>query len=369
MIRGADTRITPHCPDSSLFSSVQPNTRHWIQLGISLLLGAALLWYVRRVIDPTALTARFREADYRWILLSGTLSAVVYWSRAERWRMLMEPLGYRPTTFHLALALTSGYFANLFLPRLGEITRCGVLYRLDRIPVNVSFGTVVAERIFDLLMLLVLVGFTIALELNRLGAFFSHFFKSKLSPVFNNLSVIATVVFISLIGVGILLSLLLRYRQAIRRSVLYVKGREFLRGMTAGLMSVRNLRNPLAFLFHTGLIWVMYYLMAYVLFFATPQTAGLGIRAGFTVLITGGLAMAAPVQGGFGTFHLLVGNVLVLYGLNQMDGIILATFMHTTQTLFVVLMGGLSSIVVVFLRGKHASPPVQPRVPTPGSQL
>ncbi|MBC7922973.1 MAG: flippase-like domain-containing protein [Ferruginibacter sp.] len=347
---------------------MQPNARRGIQLGVSLVLGAALLWYARRVIDPTALTARFREADYRWILLSGMLSVVAYWSRAERWRLLMEPLGYRPTTFHSALALMSGYFANLLLPRVGEVTRCGVLYRLDRIPVNVSFGTVVAERIFDLLMLLILVAFTFVLELDRLGTFFTGFFHSRLAPVFNNLSVITAVAFALLVGTGMLSFGLFRYRRAIRRSFLYAKGRNFLRGMAAGLLSVRKLRSPATFLFHTGLIWTMYYLMAYVLFFATPQTAGLGIRAGFTILVTGGLAMAVPVQGGFGTFHLLVGNVLVLYGLSLPDGIILATFMHTSQTLFVVLMGGLSSIVVLFLRGKHPSPAQSPPVPTPESQ-
>jgi uncharacterized protein (TIRG00374 family) len=334
---------------------MSPRVRQVLQYSISLMLAVALLWYVMHSIHPSELLARFQQADYRWIILSGLLSVVAYWSRAKRWCLLIEPLGYRPRVFHSFIALMSGYFVNMFLPRVGEVTRCGVLNKLEKVPVNVSFGTVVAERIFDVIMLFILLCFTFLLEFGRLGGFLTELLQSRFTFVSEKLkdtpTVLALIITALLFAVTIAY-MLFRYRHRLAKIRLVQKIAEFLEGMGEGLVSVRKLKNPTAFFFHTGLIWVMYYLMSYVLFFAMPQTADLGIRAGFTILIMGGLGMSAPVQGGFGTFHILVGNALVLYGLSQQDGLILATFMHTSQTLFTLLMGGICLLIGLFIQRK-----------------
>ena len=326
-----------------------------LQYTISLMLAVALLYYVLKSIHPGELLARFRQADYRWIILSGLLSVVAYWSRAKRWCLLIEPLGYRPQVFHSFIALMSGYFVNMFLPRVGEVTRCGVLNKLEKVPVNVSFGTVVAERIFDVIMLFILLCFTFLLEFERLGGFLADLLKSRFDFVnekLNDTPTVLALVITALLFLATIAYLLFRYRHRLAKIRLVQKIAEFLKGMGEGLVSIRKLKNPGAFFFHTGLIWVMYYFMSYVLFFAMPQTSGLGIRAGFTILIMGGLGMSAPVQGGFGTFHILVGNALVLYGLSQQDGLILATFMHTSQTLFTLLMGGICLMIGLFMQRK-----------------
>lgn len=331
------------------------SVRQVLQYTVSLILAVALLGYVLNAIHPGEMLSRFRQADYRWIVLSGLLSVVAYWSRAKRWCLLIEPLGYRPRVFHSFIALMSGYFVNMFLPRVGEVTRCGVLHKLDKVPVNVSFGTVVAERIFDVLMLFILLCFTFLLEFQRLGGFLTELLQSRFEWVSKILhdtpTVLALVLSVTLFAATIVY-LLFRYRRRLAKIRLVQKIAAFLKGMGKGLISVRKLKNPIPFFFHTGLIWVMYYFMSYVLFFAMPQTAGLGIRAGFTILIMGGLGMSAPVQGGFGTFHILVGNALVLYGLSQQDGLILATFMHTSQTLFTLLIGSIGLLIGLFIQRK-----------------
>jgi hypothetical protein len=213
----------------------------------------------------------------------------------------------------------------------------------------------VAERIFDVIMLFILLCFTFLLEFQRLGGFLTELLQSRfesISKILNDTPTVLVLVLSVTLFAATITYLLFRYRRRLAKIRLIQKIATFLKGMGEGLVSVRKLKNPTAFFFHTGLIWVMYYFMSYVLFFAMPQTAGLGIRAGFTILIMGGLGMSAPVQGGFGTFHILVGNALVLYGLSQQDGLILATFMHTSQTLFTLLIGGICLLIGLFIQRK-----------------
>lgn len=335
---------------------MHPRVRQFIAYSISLLLATLLLWYVFSEIQPGQLLASFKEADYRWILLSSFFSCIAYWSRAQRWCLLMKPLHYTPGVVHSFLALMSGYFVNLFLPRVGEVTRCGVIHKLDKVPINVSFGTVVAERIFDVIMLFILLCFTLAIEFERFKSILVDFLQARFTWVTDHWQANKTGVYgwilVAFIVVSLIAALLFFFRKSIRTSRMYLKMKDFFKGMAEGLLSVRKIDNFWAFLFHTVLIWVMYYLMSYVLFFAMPQTSHLGIKAGFTILIMGGLGMSAPVQGGFGTFHWLVGSALVLYGLNKEDGYILATFMHASQTLFTLLTGGISLLIVMFIQRK-----------------
>lgn len=341
------------------------NIKDIIKLLVSLGLAAGLLWLFFQYsgIRVDEIVERFRQADYRFVLLSAGLALVAHWSRAMRWRMLMEPVGYQPTSSNAFLAVLTGYFANTLVPRLGEVTRCGTLNRLEGVPVNVSFGTVVAERIIDVLMLLLLIGLTFLLEFNRLSEFFIGLFTNKLGGSGQATSATPLLLFVgALIGLGIAAWVLFsRYKETLRRKPFYQKVEKFLVGLLEGLTSVRKLKNPGAFLFHTVLIWTLYYLMSYVLFFAVPQTSGLGILAGLTILVVGSIGMTTPTPGGTGSFQLLVGSVLVLYGLESKDGGLLATFIWAVQTLTVLLYGGISFVIVLLKSGNR--PVAQPEQP------
>ena len=317
---------------------------------ISLAVAGGLLWFVFKDIDLPAMLTAIGQADYRWIAVYGVLILVAHWSRGVRWGLLMEPVvNQKISQTNLTMAVLTGYFANLLIPRMGEVTRCGTLNRTDDVPVNISFGTVVAERLFDVLMLLILIGLTFVLEFSRLSTFLADFLNSKLN--FAKLQDNSWLLIMA--GLGLVAGiagawwLFNRYKTQLMQNPLLSKIISFGLGLLDGLLSVRKLRNPGLFVFHTLLIWTMYYGTTFVLFFAMPQTAQLGPLAALTILVMGSIGMAAPTQGGLGSFNILVGSALVLYGLTQQDGQTLATLMLLSQWIFVILFGGISFLIVM----------------------
>ncbi|WP_080058162.1 lysylphosphatidylglycerol synthase transmembrane domain-containing protein [Spirosoma aerolatum] len=331
------------------------NLKNILKYLISLAIAGGLLWFTfqQSHLDVGDLMHKISAADYRWVLLSGLFTIIAHWSRAERWRVLLEPVvTQRPTSLEATVSVLTGYLANMALPRAGEVARCGTLYRLSAVPVNVSFGTVVAERLFDLLMLILLLGATFVLEFDRLSQFFMEFLGGKLPKGSSGSSLLLLAGAVVLGGALLAWFLFNRYREALGKHPLYQKVSGFLKGLLDGLLSVRKLRRPGLFVAHTLLIWTMYYLMSYTLFFAMPATAGLGMLAGLTILVVGSLGMAAPTPGGIGSFHLLVGQVALLYGLTSQDGQILATFIHGVSAVMIIILGILALLVVLLRRNK-----------------
>lgn len=325
-----------------------------LRYGISLLIAGGLMWWVFKDIDLAAMFEQFGKADYRWIIVSALLALVAHWSRAYRWCMLMEPMGYKPSIFNATLAVWMGYFANFILPRMGEVTRCGSLQRTDDVPFEKAFGTVVAERVFDVITLLVLIALNFLLEFDRLSEFFLNFFGSKLEDSASKTNLLL------LLGVGLLLAIIIawfifwHFKTQILANTLVQKILGFLGGLLEGMLSIRKLRKPWVFIFHTILIWTMYYFMSYVLFFSIPETANLGMLTGLTVLVVGAIGMSAPTLGGIGAYHVLVGNVMVLYGLTQSAGITLATFIHGSQMVTILLVGAIAFLIALFRAKKSA---------------
>ncbi len=335
---------------------------------ISLLLAGGLLWFVFKDMDLDAMLERLRAADWRWIALSCLILMLAHITRAWRWQMLLEPSGHQPGLFDATIAVLTGYFANYIVPRMGEVTRCGTLYKLEKVPVNLSFGTVVAERVFDVLFLLILIGLNFLLEFDRLSTFFLDFFGGKVggpSEGPNVLLIVAGVLVLIAIVAVVYIIRNKNLREKLMANAIVGKILDFLKGMAEGLLSVRKLRSPGLFILSTCLIWVFYYLVSYVLFFCIPETADLGLLAGLTVLVIGAIGMTAPTQGGIGAYHLLVGNVVVLYGLTQADGVTLATFIHGTQMLFMLVVGALAFLVVLFKNKKSGTPPATELRPEP----
>lgn len=319
--------------------------KYALPLAISVLLMA----YLFRNISITELLRSFRQANYNWAVLSGILLLGAHLSRAYRWQLLLRPLGYRPGLGNTFLAVMVGYFANLLVPRMGEVTRCGMLQRMEKIPINNSFGTVVAERLFDLISLLILLVLNFVLEFDRLSGFFTGLFASRL----DGLGKISTGFYLAVASVAMtglfLLVFLYRSRTRFSGNVFYVRVSTFVKGMMDGILSVKKLDRKWDFVLQTALIWACYYLASYLLTFALPDTARLSPLAGLTILITGSLGMAAPVQGGTGSYHLLVSGALILYGWKAEDGLILATFIWASQTLLTMVAGGISFLISLFV--------------------
>ncbi len=319
-----------------------------LQYIISLAIAGGLLWFVFKDIDLNALWEKIKQADYKWVGLSALLALVAHWSRAYRWALMLQPLGYNPSVFRTTLAVLVGYLANLVFPRAGEFARCGTLKNLEDIPFEKSFGAVVAERVTDVLVLLALILLNLLLEFDRLSTFFFNFFGDKFkNPVL-------------LLGLGIALLVLAyvayllfkRNKERIAQLPLYQKVSKVIEGLASGFLSVRNLKNPMAFVFHTVFIWTLYYITTYVLCFALPETASISPIAALTIFVMGSIGMAAPTQGGIGSYHFLVGSIVVLYGLSEQDGITLATFLHAMQGLFFVVVFGVVSFLITLILPK-----------------
>ncbi len=321
-----------------------------LKILIPLLLAVVILYFIFSKIDIQLLWSRISHAKISWVLIGVTISIFAHLSRAYRWNLMLEPLGYTPTLKNTFIAVMVGYFGNIFIPRGGEVMRCMVLTKVDNVPFNASFGTVVAERVFDFLCLLFLMGCAFLMEFDRFSHFFTEFvLKKKEGP--GTESLLNNTVFIGLAAAGLIIVIaFLVFRKKIMDSVAYVKVQSFVSGLIKGLISIRYMKKRNAFLVHSFLIWVGYYLMTYLMFFSLPATSGLDLSAGLVILIVGGLGMSAPVSGGIGPFHLMVAGALQLfYGLQHEDGIAYAFVIHTSQLVSLLVIGGICALWVLVL--------------------
>ncbi len=256
----------------------------------------------------------------------------------------MEPLGKKPRKMFALYALLIGYFANLAIPRVGEITRCGVLSKSDNIPFNSLIGTVIIERIIDLVMLMLTMTIVAILEYDLLIGFLQD---KVINPISSKLSFLNNPFFI-LIPVLIIGFIILfnKFSKGGKASPWKIKLKQFFHEIGNGFRSVLRMKQTGWFIFHTFFIWTIYFLMTWVCFFCLEPTAHLNANAGLFVLVAGGLGMSAPVQGGIGAYHYIVSQGLQLFDVSLTDGIVYATLVHTSQTLLVVVLGCFSLIMI-----------------------
>ncbi|RAU84204.1 lysylphosphatidylglycerol synthase transmembrane domain-containing protein [Pontibacter arcticus] len=326
-------------------------------LKYSLLLGASafLMWYALKELDFEKLWAELQSAKYGWVILSLVLGIAAYVSRAYRWQMQIKPTGITPSLLNTYNAMMVGYVANLVLPRMGEVVRCSILKKTDNLPVNTGFGTVIAERFIDMVMLLLITGLTFLVEFNRIRDFFFGLFSDKYSSIsqsLNSFYYLGAVLFALLI-VGVILIVVFLNR--LRSNRFYKKVVGFVQGMLQGIFSISKIENKFSFWAHTVFVWAMYYGMSQVVFYALPATQSLPLGAGLSVLVAGSLGMAAPVQGGIGVYHLVVQATLLLYGVPKEEAMAYALLAHTSQTLLVVIMGVFSFMISMLQQKKNSA--------------
>lgn len=318
-------------------------------------IAAFLLWFVYKDFSFEILKEQVSNINYYWIILSILLALLSHYLRAYRWNILLEPLGYHLKTSRTFVAVMVGYFANNLVPRLGEVTRCGILKKNDKVSMTSAFGSVVAERALDLLILIILGSFTFLIEFDKLNSFIIENFQEKLPETKSIYGLVFTGLGIGLVLLLIAFFLFKIFRDQLHRNPLYLKIRQFVKELLDGFLSIRKIKNQFGFWVSTFGIWLLYYLMLIVVFYAFPPTSNLSLIAGLTLLIMSGLGMSAPVQGGIGVFHILVSSVLVLYGISANDGKVFALIAHTTQFLTVMLFGGISFVISVFMKPRDSN--------------
>ncbi|OFX26913.1 MAG: hypothetical protein A2033_17400 [Bacteroidetes bacterium GWA2_31_9] len=320
-----------------------------IQFFVFLILGVVLLYFAFRDINLEKLIDAIINANYFWISLSILCALIALFFRAARWNMLIVPLGYKPSLLNSFYSLNLGYMANMAFPRIGEITRCAVLGKAEKIPVDSLIGTVILERIIDFITLVLLITITFFSKIKFFGDFFINEIFNPLFEKILNSTLLITIAF-SCFAVFILGFFLLRKK--ISKNKFGIKITNFLKGMLEGLISLLKMKNKFRFFIYTIVIWLMYFLMTYLMFFSIDATSNLRPIDGLFILVAGGIGMTAPVQGGFGAFHWIVSLALMLYGISQEDGLIYATISHESQALFMLVLGAISFFMLFLGRRK-----------------
>ena len=308
------------------------------------LLGILIFWMVYKDQDVSRIKSILtNDVNYFWIVVSLFLGLLSHISRTIRWNLMIEPLGHRPRTLNTFLAVMIGYLMNLALPRMGEISRCGVLARCEKIPFTKLVGTVVLERLIDVLMLLLLLLIVVFTQFGQVLEFLGNNpeVKERLEKVIYSPT---------LIGILVLTLLIVWFsRHKIRASAFMKKVSDFVGQFVEGFRSILKMKKVGAFIFHSVFIWLLYYVMLYCVFFSFGFTSHLTALAGLTVFVLGSFGMVAPVQGGIGAWHFMVIEGLVLYGVDRVDGKVFALLAHGSTTIMLIVMGLISLLVLPFV--------------------
>lgn len=309
---------------------------------ILLLTGIVLLYVAFKDQNLTLLLEDLRKAEYVWVFASVLFAYFAHLIRAYRWRMMISSLGHgTPSLINTFSAVLIGYLANLAFPRMGEVSRCGVIHKTDQIPIVKLFGTVVAERLIDLLMLGVIIFLAIVLQFGLLSDFLYNNLLIKLTGSEGHLTLL---VFASCM---LILLLIVFYIFKKRKKLgIWAQIHKFYLDIKSGIFSIKSMDKKGGFIACSILIWLMYALSVYLCFFALKSTAELEPLVALSTLVFSSLAMIAPVQGGIGAFHWMVSEGLTIYGIERSEGLAFALLLHSSQTLIILITGSISLILL-----------------------
>ena len=303
-----------------------------LKIGLPLLLGVFLMWWWlsgMSVLEREELWTNIKNANPIWIVLSFIFSILSHMSRAYRWKFMLEPMGYKPKFLNSLAAVMTGYFANTFVLRSGEVLRAVALQKTDTIPFEKSFGTIVSERIADLLMLILVMIIAVSLQSTELITYF----KESANPI---PSIISSAVL--LIGGIIGLRILKKSSHPF-----IIKVRNFGLGILEGVKSILHMKKNIAFIFHTLFIWFMYILMFWVVTLCVPglKEASLGVI--LAAFVIGAFSMSAT-NAGMGLYPIAMATVFTFFGFMEADGNTFGGIIWGTQTIFNIVIGGLCAL-------------------------
>ncbi len=332
----------------TLFKRTLFKSRYILFLG----LGIGIFWYIYRDIDTETLSHEAREIKYGWLGLSVLIGMLSHISRAYRWNMLIFPMGYKPKTINTFLSVMVMYLTNMIVPRGGEFARCGVLSRYEHIPFSKLVGTMVVERITDVIALIFFTILIIMAQINVFENFLEDHpaVQTNLEQLFSTRNIfIASCIFISMAVFSII------FRYQLKRTLVYRKFQKIIDDFIHGIKTIRQLKNRWLYIGHSVFIYFMWLFMLYVVFFSFEPTAHLSLIAGATAFVMSGLAMIAPIQAGFGPWHFMVIETLVIYGVEKTDGKIFAFIAHTTTNLSLAIAGTIALILLPVINRNNNS--------------
>jgi glycosyltransferase 2 family protein len=295
----------------------------------------------------------FGSVNYGYILLVLVAFMISNVSRALRLNMLLRPLGARPRLINTFLTTILGYLSNLALPRMGELVRAASLSRYEKIPVEKIMGAVVVDRVMDVLSILTVTVIALLVERGPISAFFSkHIQVEALLGGIGNLLLVLGVV------AAVLIAVVYTFRGPLMGSRFFQRVRSIARGFWEGINAVRSLERPWLFLLHTANIWVMFFMMTMLCFWAFEPTAALSARSGLTVFVFGSWGVVVPSPAGMGTFHFMAQQALSIYGVSGEDGFSWANISFFSVNIGSNVLVGLASLILlpIINRNYHPQP-------------
>jgi len=331
-----------------------------IKLVVTLSIGVGLVyWFIGQMSesDKQHVVEDIKRANYFWVLLPPVVGFISNYFRTERWRLLLNSLGYKPGFWNTFLSVMLMYFLNIFFPRLGEVTRCGVLARYEKIPLDKAVGTMVLERLMDVVCLGVVVLILIIGEHDKFFLLYEKIAqdskttlagiieKNQINPLLKY-GVMLTALFALIVFIGAQIR-----AKGFENIVTSIKDR--IMGLVRGIISIKDVDNPLLFIFHTVMIWALYFIMPYIGFQMFPETAGLPLMAAGVCLFFSGVAFSLT-PGGLGLFPIFMQTVLVLYAVKGSAAISWGLVQWTAQTASVMIAGVISLILLAILNREPA---------------
>lgn len=287
------------------------------------------MWYSLSKISVEDLIGYFKNADYGYIGLGLLFGLLSHLSRAYRWKYMIEPMGYTLRLPNSIMAVFATYLVNYTIPRAGEITRATILTNYEGVPFEKGFGTIVAERVADMVVMLGIITITLFLEFE----FIYQFFSERFNP--NKLIIGGS---IGLVILGLVFTFLKK-----SSSPFAIKVRAFISGLIEGILSIFKMKHKWAFIAHTLFIWLMYVLMFYITTFSIPETSNLPIAAVLIGFISASFSIAAT-NGGIGSYPVAVYAAFSIFAIAKEPSIAFGWIMWSSQTLMIIVLGGISLI-------------------------
>jgi hypothetical protein len=291
------------------------------------------------------------NANYFWVVLTMGLFMLTNVLRALRWKMMFVAIGYKPRFINLFGTIMINYLANLGIPRSGEIIRAGLISRYEDIPIEKALGTIFTDRIFDVIMLALVIGLAMIFGGSDFLSYLNENINlgAKLSVIYRNQVLLSAIIII-----GFLLTYCLwKYKNRIANTKMGQKLLNLFIGFSDGVQSVKNVSSISLFAFYTIGIWILYYFMMYLAFFSFEPTSVLGPTEGLVVFVFGSLGILIPTPGGMGSYHFLVGEALAMYGINGTDAFSFANIVFFSIQIFVNIVFGLLALIVLPIINKE----------------
>lgn len=308
---------------------------------ISLAFAGFFLWFALKGLDFKVIQKSLSKANYWWVAFAACFGIAAYWFRAIRWNLMLEPMGHRISNSNSLWSISFGYLMNLTIPRSGEVARATALYGVEKVPVDQSFGTIILERVVDLVCMLCFLGLTLIFK----GDVISSVYKSSGADF--NPNKIVLIIGILLLGA----ILFFMFKKRLANVPVLDKIIKFIDGILDGLTSIFKLKQKGKFILYTIGIWVSYYFAAYLVCFALPETSDFTFDDGFLILVVGTFGMIIPASGGIGAFNLAMkyGFMALFISIGKSGEVggevgLTYSFISLPLQIFIMLVMGLISI-------------------------